>query len=319
MLPIIAALLAGATPTPALSCPTPTADRGEIRSGPPLTQTFRLTNTSASPGTIASIETGCGCVGKQLSRERLGPGESSDVTLTINTLTQPAGPNTWRGVVRYKTTDDSEVRQLELIVRATLVREVSVMPAELAFSTTGTARQTLTVTDRRAKPLTVVRAVSNGSGLAVEVRPAATANGTQMQSVVVSVSDSATVGDWSEAVTLVTDDPTIPEMRIPVTVSKRVADAAMAVPSQISLRFAPGQTTLSGVVQLRAGGKTVAIRTAAADHPAVRVTPSPPGPVAVVRIAVDAAGGRTGSASVKVDLAEPAGQTVTIPVSWEAP
>lgn len=301
-----------------ITCRTPNADRGEVRSGPPLTHSFRLTNPTAESVTVVGVETGCGCVRRDLSRDHLKPGETADLTLTINTLTQPAGPNTWRAVVRCRTETDPTDRQLELTVKASLVREVTVTPPELAFSTSGAARQTLTVTDRRHKPLTVLRAELNGSGLTVEVRPATTADGIRMQAVEVSVPADAPAGDWSEVVTLLTDDPAVPEMRIPVRVSKRPADGVTCIPSQVTLRFAAGQTTLSGVVQLRAGGKPVAVRSAAADHPAVRVTTSAAGPVAVVRVAVDAAG-KSGTATVTLDVSDPAGQTVLIPVSWNTP
>ena len=52
------------------------------------------------------------------------------------------------------------LKGLSLTINANLVREVTVSPPSLAFSTSGGAKQSLTITDRRAKPLTITRAMT---------------------------------------------------------------------------------------------------------------------------------------------------------------
>ena len=85
------------------------------------------------------------------------------------------------------------------------------------------------------------------------------------------------------------------------------------------MAFAPGQSEVSALVQLRpADGKAVGVAAAESDHPAVAVKWSPgSGPVAAVRVTVAGpAAAQPGSCVVRVRLAEPAGQEVAIPVSW---
>ena len=60
------------------------------------------------------------------------------------------------------------------------------------------------------------------------------------------------MGHRDEAVVLLTDDPAYPELRVPVRVLKRAGGGVRVAPESISLRFAPGQSELSTLVQLRA-------------------------------------------------------------------
>src|SRR5215813_5203600 len=104
MYPILAVLVLGATPPVGpLTCETPLIDRGEVRTGPLLTQVFELNHSgAANTVTITGVESGCGCLKPTVNREVLLPGQSTRLTLTVNTLTQPAGPNSWRVLVRYR-------------------------------------------------------------------------------------------------------------------------------------------------------------------------------------------------------------------------
>lgn len=310
MVTILAALALAATPPAGLNWSAPVADLGETKSGPPLSHTFTVTNANREPVRILGVDAGCGCVRRDVSKTSLAPGESADITLTVNTLTQPAGPNTWRGTVRFAVGADGPPQSVELTIKARLVREVSVSPPSLAFSTAAGATQTLTVTDIRKTPLTVTRAAATSPHLTATVRPAARG----MQEIVVVLAPDLPVGEHDDAVVLTTDDPAYPELRVPVRVSKRSPDGVTASPAAVDLRFAAGQPELSALVQLRAGGKPVAVERVESDDPTVRAKWSAgAGPVATVRVTVPAGTGKT---TVRVTLAEPAGKVVAVPVSW---
>jgi hypothetical protein len=184
----------------------------------------------------------------------------------------------------------------------------------VAFSTTGAASQQLVVTDRRAKPLTVLKATSSVEHLEVEVMPAA--NG--KQTITVKLNATAPAGHRDEIVILHTDDAECPELRVPVRVLKRVANAVTATPEAVNARFAAGQTEVSTLVQLRSpDGKAVSIAAVTCDFPGVEFKYSPgAGSVATVRITVpESIAAQAGRGTVRVRLAEPAGE-VAIPVSW---
>lgn len=307
----------GNPPAVPLHCPAPVAARGDVKGGPPLAHTFELTHRGAAGTlTITRVEAGCGCLRQSLTTGVLQPGETAKLTIEVNTLTQPDGPNRWQIAVGYKLDAPGvapETGEVLLQVTATLAREVTVSPPQLGFSTTAAAAQTLSVADTRAKPLTVVKAVSSSPHLAVELGPREPG---KPQSITVKLAADAPTGHSDETVVLFTDDTAYPELRVPVRVLKRPAGAVTANPEAVAVRFAPGQTEISTLVQLRAAdGKPVGVAGAESDHPGVAVKWSEGArAVAVVRITITEA--QAGSGKVRVKLTEPPGQEVVIPVVW---
>lgn len=325
----LVALAAGNPPSPppaALTCPVPVAAKGDVRGGPPLVHTFDLTHRGAAGTlTVTSVEAGCGCLRRTLTAGVLRPGETTQLTLEVNTLTQPDGPNRWQAAVRYTLDTTGQPRtaqagELLLSVTANLSREVTLSPPQVGFSCTGGATQTLTLTDGRAKPLTVVTAAGSSPHLTAEIAPAFVgADGKRAQTVTLKLAADAPVGHRDESVTLLTDDPVYPEFRVPVRVLKRAAGGVTATPDAVAVRFATGQDEASALVQLRApDGKPVAVAGAESDHPGVAVKWSAgSGLVATVRVTVSAASAaRPGGCRVRVRLTEPAGHEVVVPVTW---
>lgn len=322
---VLVALGLGNPPAPAaLHCPAPVAAKGDVKGGPSLTHTFELTHRGpAGTVTITKVEAGCGCLRRTLTAGVLQPGETAKLTLEVNTLTQPDGPNRWQVAVSYTldqpgTPPATQTGEVLLVVTANLSRDVIVQPPQVAFSTTGEANQTITITDRRGKPLTVLKVATTSPHLTAELgQPSAAAGGTRTQAIALKLAADAPPGHRDETLVLLTDDPAYPEFRVPVRVLKRAAGAVTAAPAEVAVRIGPGQQEVSALVQLRAAdGKPVRIEAAESDFPGVTVKHSTnTGPVATVRITVGSATG-PGSCRVRVRLAEPAGQEVVVPVSW---
>lgn len=336
MIPMIALLLAGATPPGPdrpLVATQPTADRGIMRSGPPLTHTFELTHAGAAGRiVITGVRSGCGCLKPAVARDALSPGERTTVTVAVNTLTQPAGSHAWRTVVRYRVVAGAGSapppvaadEELALTVAATLVREVTATPPELAFSTAGTASQTVVVSDPRPAPLTVTAAAATSPHLTATVGPRVPAADGKpaTQSVTITLGPDCPVGESEQTVVLTTTDPGCPELRIPVRVQKRAGSGVVASPAEPVVRFAVGQEEASALVQLRRpDGGPVRVEKAEADSPAVRLRwATTTGPVATVRVTVDAAkAAGSGRGTVRVTFAEPAGAALELPVAWRQP
>jgi hypothetical protein len=241
------------------------------------------------------------------------------LTLEVNTLTQPDGPNRWQAIVSYKVESPGapfQTGELLLQITATLSREVSVTPPQVGFSTSDAASQVLTVSDQRGKPLTIVKATTTSPHLTAEIGARTAGKG---QPVTVRLSSGAPVGHRDESVVLLTDDPLYPELRVPVRVLKRAAQSVSAAPETVAMRFAVGQTELATLVQLRAmDGKTIEIASVESELPGVTVKGSVgAGTVAVVRVTVtESAALQSGSCKVRVRFAQPQGQEVVIPVVW---
>jgi hypothetical protein len=104
-----------------------------------------------------------------------------------------------------------------------------------------------------------------------------------------------------------------------VRVTKRTAAAVAAYPESLTIRLARGQTVASGLVQVRRpGGGLVRIEKVESPHSGLQTRwTSEAGPVGTIRVIVDAeqlqGGGR---AELRVLLSDPAGQAVTVPVTW---
>ncbi len=313
MLPILL-LLAAAADGPLVS-PVPALDRGEVRTGPPLVFAFEVLNAGGGLLTVRGVDTGCNCATPEVSANTLAPGQRATVTVRVNTLTPSAGANRWRIGVCYRTSEVEPDRTLELTAAATLVREVAVTPPGVAVSTAGTVTLPLTVTDRRGKPLTVTGATATSPHLTATVAAGAVGpDGVWSQAVALTVGVGLPPGRHAETLVLATTDPTMPELRVPVTVDKRSPQEVRAYP--------PVATAAGGsaTVQLRrAGNKSLAVAAVESDHPAVTATAEGSGPTLTLRVAVGTAAGTTGEAVLRVRLSDPAGHTLTVPVRWGRP
>ena len=106
-------------------------DRGQVRVGPPLIQTFRLTNRSNETLTITEVKSSCGCLAPKIDHKTLAANESATLTVDVNTLSQPAGQVAWITHVSWHTKDSAG--ELSLRLTANLIAEVRVEPAAVAF------------------------------------------------------------------------------------------------------------------------------------------------------------------------------------------
>ncbi len=308
---------------PPLHCPEVVAAKGELKSGPALVHSFELTNRGTGTITITKVEASCGCLRQSLTSGVLTRGETAKLTIEVNTLTQPEGKNRWQITVAYKEETPNTPAQtgdILLQITASLTREIIINPPQLGFSTSTGASQTITLTDRRVKPLNIIKATTSSVHLNAEPGPRVESpNGEHSQTVTVKLSEDVPAGHRDETIILQTDDPDYRELRIPVRVLKRIAGAVVASPESVSVRFGNDQSEISTLVQLRrADGKPFSISSTDSDHPGVTVKSSKEiGTVGVVRITItESSAVQSGSCKVRVKVAETPGQDVEIPVKW---
>ena len=164
-------------------------DLGTVKAGPVLPATFRIKH-SGTVGTIViiGVETGCGCLKTTATKMTLPAGETSDLSVEINSLTQAEGPNSWRFVINFKHEIPGTVQAIvgtkSLVVTAKLEREIVVTPPMIAFSTSGEASQTIALTDRRpGGDIKVSHATTTSPHLVATIQP----NGT----IIVSLAATA--------------------------------------------------------------------------------------------------------------------------------
>ncbi|HKB05570.1 MAG TPA: DUF1573 domain-containing protein [Gemmataceae bacterium] len=317
------AATAGADPA-ALVIDKPTVDLGELAANKPLFRAFQLGNAGTSTLTVTDVVGVCGCFRHAVDSRVIKPGESAQLTVAINLLTQPEGANTWKMAVRYRTDDIPPVTGEQVIQIAAKVRkDVTVEPVALMLSAEKEITGSLTVIDRRGKPLTVTGVRLGLKDVRADVKPAEDAKGRRAQRIELTVADACPAGQYADEVCIDTDDPEYKELRIPLRVVKKApAIGVQAVPGSVTLRFARDQATASSLVRLRdADDKEVVVEKAESDHPAIACKwAAGPGAMTTLRITVDLGKAKAaGVAVVTVKLKGPAPETILIPVSWTLP
>ncbi len=301
-----------------LECSQPIVDKGEVKSGLPLAHRFIFRNGGGEAVEITDVHSSCGCLTPKVVKRHLQPGESGELVMDVNTLTQPAGLHSWRITLRYKCGEME--RELSLYIRARIVTEISVEPPSLAIYTDTTIRHEITVIDRRTEPL-IVRAVPSSSPhvrtqLGELRRDDA---GHWRRKILVEVLADCPEGAHEETLRICTSDPLYSELKVPFTVVKRAHRLVSAAPASVVLSQAADQPLPARIVLLSAAEDAdVHIERVQSDHPAIDCRwAQGPGHQATLKIRVDRKqipGDRL-RAYVHVHLSRPAAETITIPVS----
>jgi Protein of unknown function (DUF1573) len=283
----------------------PTVNLGELRGGPIYEHRFDFVNDSPQSIEIIDFRLGCGCLQPVLDKRVYQPGEKGTLLMNIRTLGQPNGARTWQAHVQYRSGDKRS--KVSLTLGANIRNEVTVEPSIVAMTVETTLKQELTFTDHRPLPTKIAKVLA--SSPAISVTTEALANG--VTKVTLEVSRSAlTAARQEETLNIYTDDANYRHLQVPITLIKAPRADVTATPDRIEL------TSGSQLVRLRApSDKAVRIEKATSDHPALKCTwASGPGDDATLKITVDAGHLGAANAVVRVTLAEPAGQTIAIPV-----
>jgi uncharacterized protein (DUF58 family) len=296
---------------------------GEVRANKPLSQTFRLKNKGQVPLTLTEVVGTCACVRKELNRKQLAPGESAELTIGINLLVQPEGLGNWPITVRYHASNAEVSHELTLAIRATVKKEVTIEPNSLLLSAEREINGSLTIIDRRGKPLTITRVRLSRPDFEGQALPPRDHEGKRSQVIELKVAESCPVGQYLEEVFLETDDPEYRELRIPFRVIKKgPATGLEVVPERPRIRFADDQSIASTLIRLRAGEeKTVEIKTVSCDHAAIKCAwNTGNGKLATLRVTIDRNKAvASGEAIVEVKTVGTHAETVLVPVSWTIP
>jgi hypothetical protein len=300
-----------------LSCTETPHEAGQVFSGKMLRRRFTLVNRGTSVIEITEVKPGCGCLRPQLERPTLGPGERGALTLEINTLTQPAGPNSWHATVRYL--ENGRPGELTVQVRADLVPVVSVRPASILIHTHGAARGEFTLVERLARPLEV-RALAAASDHVSFTAGAPVRDGEcWKRTITMQVLPSMREGRHDDVLKVLTDDSQYAELSVPFTVVKRSPDHVQPSPSSLAVVAAKEAPPPSQIVMLSAEeDKPVVIDRVEAGCPFIRCTwASGPGSRSTLRVQFDRdkmPAERRFEAQLRVHIRQPTPQVLTIPV-----
>jgi hypothetical protein len=300
----------------------PTADAGQVKCGVPLAHEFAFGNTGPGAVEIVEIQASCGCLRPQLEQRLYNVGEGSKLRIEVNTLTQAAGPHSWRTVVRYR--EGNETHEMALILTATLVAEISVQPSELVIFADHAVTHELRVTDSRAKPFTITAVQSTAPKLTLRLTDEKQdAEGGLTRTIRLDVAEDFPEGRHEETVEIHTDDPLYRDLKVPVRIVKRSRQRFTALPAEVALSAPRGQPIPSKIVLIRdSENGSIEIERLTPSDAAIGCTwARGPGGNATLRITVDrsrlSSDGLRGK--VQVQIGKPAAETVTIPVMVATP
>jgi hypothetical protein len=300
----------------------PTADAGIVRTGTSLRQRFEFVNRGTNAVEILDLRASCGCLTPRLEKRVFVPGEKGTLLLEVNTLTQPAGKHSWNVQVQYR--DRDRVQQTQALLTAQLLTEVSVQPAALVIYTDAAVSHELLLSDVRPKPLTVTEVHGSASGLTPSVtEQGRTAGGPLVCRIRLAVAADFPEGRHEAAIRIYTDDPAYRDLKVPVTIVKRLRQRLAATPSVVRLAAPAGQPIPSCIVLIRDNdNEGVVVDKIVADDPAISCQwAQGPNRMATLRVRIDRqqvpAGGL--QSAVHVHVRKPAPDVLTIPVNCSVP
>lgn len=299
-----------------LVCKEPLYVAGSIKSGVPLAHTFTFTHQGHADVSIVAIKSSCGCLNPQLAKRRFRPGEVGRLRVAVNTLTQKAGPRSWYTRILYR--EGEQEKQLIVHVRAILQAEIRLDPAEARIYTSGGARYSLTLTDTRAKPMTVTKITPSHLALRAKLgQPSKTTEGRSFP-IEVRLDKNYPVGERQESLVVRTDDSTYPQLVIPVTVVKRERPRIQVLPNEIVIDTRPNSPIPSKRILLRIpDSDSVTIESVQSSDPAIHcVWAEGPQECGVIRVRIDRKKLPNNGidAEIRVRLEEMSDEPVVIPV-----
>jgi len=297
-----------------------TVNVGEVRCGAPLAHRFLFVNRGKTDVEIVDMKTTCGCLTPTLSKKVLKPGEEASCLLEVNTLTQAAGPQDWWVKLQYRA--EEQLEEVTLSITGRLVEEIRVEPPSLAIYADQAVQQVVTVLDTRAESLSL-KAVSATSPSLRATIGKATKNDKGEWAIPITLDFTGDVPDGchQETLSLITSDPSYPELHVPVTLVKQAQNQVTLSPNFVTIRAAAGRPLPSRIVMIRTNSEeAVEVEKISSDDPAVHCTwAAGPEKNATLKLTVDRQQikGDHLSANMKIELRRPKVQTLTLPLECD--
>jgi hypothetical protein len=219
-------------------------DFGSVPRGPTLKHPFRVVNNTKGPVSIAGVRVSCGCVTASALKAYLKPGEETAVVALMDT-TRFSGVKT---VTLYVQFDRPSFQEVRLWVQANGRNDFTVIPDTLVMGQvkrggTPTATVTLTFHGHAGARVTAVTGESNY--VLPSFQEVRRLDSEVVYQLSAKLRGDAPVGKWYTDVWVKTNLPSLPPLRVPLTVE--VASALTASPQAVTL----GTVKLRGEVERR--------------------------------------------------------------------
>jgi hypothetical protein len=209
-------------------------DFGSVPRGPTLQYPFHLVNKTKTTVNIASVRVSCGCVTATALKNTLAPGEDTAVVAQMDTR-RFSGVKT---VTIYVQFDRPAWEEVRLWVQANGRDDINVTPDTFAFGRTkrGAApTSTVTVTFLGGSASQITDIQSDSNYVQTTVRPLSNQDQQVTYQLTARLRSDAPVGKWYTDVWLQTSNPSMPRVRVPLTVE---IESALSI-SPARVQFGP--------------------------------------------------------------------------------
>jgi hypothetical protein len=192
-------------------------DFGSVPRGPTLTHYFRVANNTRGVVNIASVRVSCGCVSASALKGRLEPGESTHILATMDT-TRFTG---LKSVTIYVQFSQPAFEEIRLTVQAYGRNDFTITPDTLAFGQLkrgGTPSVSVLIAFYGSSDTQITEVKCDSNYIQPKVQEVRRQEAEVTYQVTASLRGDAPVGKWYTDVWLKTNNPGMPQIRVPLTV-----------------------------------------------------------------------------------------------------
>jgi len=192
-------------------------DFGVVPRGPTLTHPFRVTNRTKETVHISSVRVSCGCTSAHALRTTLAPGEETAILAQMDTRRFFSS----KVVTIYVQFDQPEFDEVRLLLQADSRDDLTVLPDSLAFGQImkgASATASVTVSILGNDQWRIEKASCESNYIQLACTEAHRSVGEVSYQVSARIRPDTPVGKWFTDVWLSTNDPSMPRLRVPLTV-----------------------------------------------------------------------------------------------------
>ena len=207
-----------------------THDFGSVPRGPTLTHYFRIVNNTKQPVHIANVRVSCGrCAAARALQHYLQPGQETAILATMDT-NQFINTKT---ITIFVTFDQPRFEEVRLWMQANSREDVMFAPTSIAFGQVkrgATPETKLVISFLGGSATQILETKSDSNYVLPVIKEVPQKNAYE---ITAKLRDDTPPGKWYTDIWLKTNNPSMPRLRVPVTVE--VEAPLSANPSTVSL------------------------------------------------------------------------------------
>jgi hypothetical protein len=259
---------AASGPQPRIEAPAPSYDFGTVLEGTPVKHEFMIKNTGQADLIIGQVQTSCGCTVAKSDKQRLRPGEQTELPVTFDTRHEKGRAS--RRIDVY--TNDPKTPDLALEIQGVIRRESEAIPDQVVFQgvkkgSEQTQNVSIKYNGTVPRDFKITKISNSNPNIAVKQMPDMKLN--------VALLKTMPVGPFDDTIEIATTG-----RPIEIPVYGRVVGDLVTEPAQVSFGILPhGQGAMRIIRLTNNGTRSVAITGVSSTSPAViaKADPITPG------------------------------------------